>query len=220
MSGSVRKRADKIVFLLSDFYGLNPWNWHTKRNPFQVLIGTVLSQRTSDPKTDKAAKKLFSRFPTSDRLAKASTRDIEALIKPANYCKTKAFRVKEISRILVERFSGKVPDNMKDLLSLPGVGMKTAGCVMVYGFRKPAMPVDTHVHRISNRLGLIKTSSPEESERELWKVIPARHVMNYNQLLVKHGQTICRPIKPLCYKCPVAGLCNYEPKTPKPDVRK
>lgn len=211
-----KSRAGKIILALAKEYGLDPWNWHTRRNPFQVLIGTVLSQRTADPKTDEAARGLFSRFPTPERLAEAPAEEVEKLVRPANYYRTKARRVREISRILVERFSGRVPGNMEGLLSLPGVGRKTAGCVMVYGFGRPAMPVDVHVHRVSNRLGLVKTKTPEESERELWKVVPARHVIHYNQLLVKHGQAVCRPVKPLCYKCPVSKLCDYLPKTPGP----
>ena len=219
MSYAARKRAEKIVISLSREYGLDPWNWHTRQNPFQVLIGTVLSQRTADPKTDLAARSLFSRFPTPKKLASAPLKEIQKLVRPANYYRTKAHRVREISRMIVERFSGRVPDSMEELLSLPGVGLKTASCVMVYGFGKPAMPVDTHVHRISNRMGLIRTRTPEESERELWKVIPSRYVMQYNELLVKHGQSTCSPIRPLSYRCAVAKLCDYQPKTPEPGRR-
>lgn len=206
-------RAEKIILTLSREYGTESWNWHTRRNPFQVLIGTVLSQRTADSRTDKAARNLFSRFPTPEKLSKAPLKEIENLVRPSNFYKTKAIRVKEISKILVERFSGKTPDNMEELLTLPGVGRKTANAVILYGFGRPALVVDVHVHRISNRLGLIRTKTPEESESKLWKAVPEKHITHYNELLVKHGQTICRPITPLCYKCPVIGLCHYEPKT-------
>ena len=203
-------RSEQILEILTDTYGANPWNWHTRQTPFQVLIGTVLSQRTRDEKTDEAAKALFSHYPSPKTLASASQEHIASLIRPANYYNTKAARVKEISRIILEKYAGKTPDTIPELMQLPGVGRKTAACVMVYGFRKKALPVDTHVHRISNRIGLIDTQTPEESENELWKVIPDRYIMIYNELMVKHGQNICKPIRPQCPKCPIVELCEYE----------
>ena len=193
-------------------YGTRPWNWHTRQTPFQVLIGTVLSQRTRDEKTDEAAKALFSRFPSAETLASAPEEEIATLIRPANYYNTKAARIKEISRIILKKYSGSTPDTVAELMQLPGVGRKTAACVMVYGFRKRALPVDTHVHRISNRIGLIQTQTPEESEKELWKVVPEDYIMHYNELMVKHGQNICRPISPRCEKCPIVGYCKYGSK--------
>jgi endonuclease-3 len=203
------KRVGEILDILTATYGTRPWNWHTRQTPFQVLIGTVLSQRTRDEKTDEAAKALFSSYPSPETLASAPVEEIAKLIKPANYYNTKALRLKEISQILLEKHSGNTPDTIAELMRLPGVGRKTAACVMVYGFGKQALPVDTHVHRISNRIGLIKTQTPEESEEELWKVIPEKYIMVYNELLVKHGQNICRPISPLCPKCPIVELCEY-----------
>jgi endonuclease-3 len=202
-------QTEKILETLAETYGTNPWNWHTRQTPFQVLVGTVLSQRTRDEKTDEAAKALFSRFPSPETLASAPEEEISNLIRPANYYNTKAARIKEISKIILEKYTGNTPDTIDELMQLPGVGRKTAGCVMVYGFRKKALPVDTHVHRISNRIGLIQTQTPEESEKELWKVLPEDYIMHYNELMVKHGQTICKPISPLCHECQIVELCGY-----------
>ena len=205
----VDNQTEKILEILAATYGTNPWNWHTRQTPFQVLIGTVLSQRTRDEKTDEAAQALFSRYPTPEMLASAPEVEIASLIRSANYYNTKAARIREISKIILEKYSGNTPDTVSELMQLPGVGRKTAACVMVYGFGKKALPVDTHVHRISNRIGLIRTQTPEESEKELWKIVPERYVMFYNEFMVKHGQNICRPISPLCPECPIVELCEY-----------
>ena len=205
-------RIKQILRLLVERHGTNPWNWHTRQTPFQVLIGTVLSQRTRDEKTDEAARALFSRYPSPELLAWAPEEEIAKLIRPANYYKTKAVRIRAISRILVEQFGGKTPETISELTRLPGVGRKTACCVMVYGFGKPALPVDTHVHRISNRIGLIQTRTPEESERALLKLVPEKYLMVYNELMVKHGQSICRPINPQCPHCPILEYCDYGAK--------
>ena len=205
-------RTERLLKILAATYGTRPWNWHTRQTPFQVLIGTVLSQRTRDEKTDEAAQALFSRYPSPDTLASAPEEEIATLIRPANYYNTKAARIKEISRIILKKYSGSTPDTVAELMQLPGVGRKTAACVMVYGFRKRALPVDTHVHRISNRIGLIQTQTPEESEKELWKVLPEDYIMHYNELMVKHGQNICRPIGPKCQECPIIEYCRYGSK--------
>jgi len=202
-------RVEKLLETLAATYGTNPWNWHTRQTPFQVLIGTVLSQRTRDEKTDEAAKALFCRYPSAEMLAAAEVEEIARLIRPTNYYNTKAQRIKEISIIILEKHSGNTPDTISELIRLPGVGRKTAACVLLYGFKKQALPVDTHVHRISNRIGLIETRNPEESEEELWKIVPEKYIMVYNELMVKHGQNICRPISPLCQKCPIVQLCEY-----------
>jgi endonuclease-3 len=201
--------AVKILRLLAARYGNDPWNWHTQQTPFQVLIGTVLSQRTRDEKTDAAARALFSRYPSPETLAGAEVEEIEKLIRPVNYYRTKAKRIHDICAILLARHNGRTPDTIAELMKLPGVGRKTASCVMVYGFRRPALPVDTHVHRIANRIGLVRTREPEETERALCEVLPERHLMSCNELMVKHGQTICRPRGPKCEGCPLAGACLY-----------
>jgi endonuclease-3 len=206
---SVKDRLRQILGILIERYGTRPWNWHTRQTPFQVLIGTVLSQRTRDEKTDAAARALFSRYPSAAELASARVEEIETLIRPVNYYRTKARRIREISTVLLENYCGKTPETISELIRLPGVGRKTACCVMVYGFGKPALPVDTHVHRISNRLGLIRTRSPGESERALMALVPEEYLMNYNELMVKHGQSICKPIGPRCHSCPVVRLCEF-----------
>jgi endonuclease-3 len=203
------KQIEKILEILTTTYGTNPWNWHTRQTPFQVLIGTVLSQRTRDEKTDEAAKALFSRYSSAEMLAAADVEEIARLIRPANYYNTKALRIKEISNIILKKHSGNTPESMFELMGLPGVGRKTAACVLLYGFKKQALPVDTHVHRISNRIGLINTQTAEKSEGELWKVIPEKYIMFYNELMVKHGQSICKPIGPRCQECPINELCEY-----------
>ncbi|HYR02381.1 MAG TPA: endonuclease III [Syntrophobacteria bacterium] len=201
--------AVKALRLLAARYGNDPWNWHTQQTPFQVLIGTVLSQRTRDEKTDAAARALFFRYPSPEALAVARVEEIEALIRPVNYYRTKAKRIHDIGIILLARHKGRTPDTIAELMNLPGVGRKTASCVMVYGFGRPALPVDTHVHRIANRIGLVRTRVPEETERALCEVLPGRHLMSCNELMVKHGQTICRPRSPKCGECPLASVCLY-----------
>jgi len=178
------------------------------RSPFEVLITTVLSQRTRDENTDRASKALFSKYKTPERLAGAGTGQIEWLIRPSGFYKVKAKRIKEISRIIVDRFGGKVPRRMEELLSLPGVGRKTANCVLVFAYRKPAIPVDTHVHRISNRLGLVRTKTPEKTEIELLKKVPKRYWLDLNELFVTHGQNVCLPRKPRCSLCPIEKYCK------------
>lgn len=177
------------------------------RDPFRVLIATVLSQRTRDEVTDRATEKLFKKFGTCSAIASADVRDIEELIQEVGFYRIKAPRVKEIARMIDNDFKGKVPADMESLLSLPGVGRKTANCVLVYGFGMDAVAVDTHVHRISNRLGLVRTGAPEETETELRRVLPKRHWRNMNELLVRFGQDICRPVGPKCSLCPISDLC-------------
>ena len=172
-----------------------------------MLIATVLSQRTRDEVTDRAAEKLFAKYGSPGALAQADVVDIEKLIRAVGFYRVKAPRVKEIARIISNDFKGKVPDDMDTLLSLPGVGRKTANCVLVYGFGKDAIAVDTHVHRISNRLGLVNTKTPEETEVRLKEVLLKRHWRHINELLVRFGQDICRPVAPRCGACMLAELC-------------
>ncbi len=188
----------------------------SRENPFQVLISTVLSQRTRDENTERASERLFSRYKTPEQLSRAPPKKIESLIKPSGFYKTKALRIREISRILVEKYKGKVPHDFQELMSLPGVGRKTANCVLVYAYRFPAIPVDTHVHRLSNRMGFVKTKTPEKTETELVKVIPQKYWVDFNELFVKFGQRVCQPIRPLCWKCPIVRLCDYPNKNLNP----
>lgn len=176
-------------------------------DPFFVLISTVMSHRTRDDVTYPAARKLFERFSTPEEMVKAEVNEIETLIKDVGFYRVKSGRIKEISRILLEKYNGKVPDDMETLLELPGVGRKTANCVLAHAFLKDALAVDTHVHRISNRLGLVETKIPEETEIELKKILPQRYWRHINLLLVKLGQNICRPISPRCEICTLNDMC-------------
>ena len=178
------------------------------KDPFRVLISCLLSLRTKDNVTLKASKKLFSVAKTPEELLKLSTKKIEELIYPVGFYRVKAKRIKEISKILIEQFGGKVPDSLDELLTLPGVGRKTANIVITQGFNKYGIAVDTHVHRVSNRLGLVKTKTPEETEIELRKIIPKKYWIEFNDLFVSFGQNICTPISPKCSICPINKYCN------------
>ena len=202
----------KIIKLLEKDY---PINFYSGKNPFNVLISTILSQRTRDENTLKASNKLFSKFPTAKKIANADISKIKKLIKESGFYNVKAMRIKKVSRILLNKYNGKVPHELDKLLELPGVGRKTANCVLVYGFNIPAIPSDTHVHRVSNRIGIVKTKIPEQTEYELMKKVPKKYWININELFVKHGQTTCNPIKPKCDKCSIRKLCDFSKNLPK-----
>lgn len=178
-------------------------------DPYKILIGTILSARTRDETTTNVIKMLFSKFKNPEELSRANLKEIKELIQKIGFYNVKAARIKEVSKILVEKYNGKVPPNLEDLLSFPGVGRKTANCVLVYGFRKPAIPVDVHVHRISNRIGIVKTKKPEETEIVLQKSIDRKHWIAVNETFVVFGQNICLPIKPKCNVCRLTKLCKY-----------
>jgi len=178
-------------------------------SPLSILIGTILSARTRDENTSAVVKKLFSRYKTAHALANARVSDVEKIIKSTGFYHVKAKRIIEVASIIDLKYSGKVPQTLEELLELPGVGRKTANCVLVYAFDKPAIPVDTHVHRISNRLGLVSTKTPEETEIELMQKVPKKHWIRINDTFVMYGQNICKPISPTCKICQVKGECYY-----------
>jgi endonuclease-3 len=177
--------------------------------PLSILIGTILSARTRDENTSTVVKKLFSTYNTARSLARAKVSDIEKIIKSTGFYHIKARRIIEVASIIDLKYHGKVPDSLNELLKLPGVGRKTANCVLVYAFEKPAIPVDTHVHRISNRLGIVETKTPEETELELMKKIPKKYWLQINDTFVMYGQNICKPISPMCNVCQIAKECKY-----------
>ena len=197
--GTADKRATALARLQDSEEG----------DPFRILIGTILSHRTKDENTTRATENLFSRYKTPAELAGADPRTVRRLIRPSGFYNMKAKNVITASKQLVEEFGGVVPDNEEDLLKLRAVGRKTANCVLVYAFNKPAIPVDTHVHRISNRLGLVKTGKPEDTEAELVRTVPKRYWIELNDLFVRFGQTTCKPIGPKCGVCTLAGACDY-----------
>jgi len=178
-------------------------------NPFTILIGTILSARTKDENTAKVVKKLFAEYKTAKDLAGAKTRDVEKIIKSIGFYHVKARRIIDVAKIIESQYKGKVPDNLDQLIMLPGVGRKTANCVLVYAFEKPAIPVDIHVHRISNRLGIVETKTPEETEFELMKKIQKKYWLKVNDTFVMYGQNICKPISPMCNVCKIKKLCKY-----------
>lgn len=200
------ERVDLIMERLQQQYDLRVFE---DGDPYRVLIRTILSQRTRDDNTDRASAQLFSKYHSMNEIAEADPALLEPLIRPAGFYHVKAQRIVEVSRKLRDEFKGQVPEDMKGLLALPGVGRKTANCVLVYGFQKPAIPVDVHVHRISNRLGLVDTKHPEETELELERLVPREYWIELNDLMVQFGQTICRPQSPRHEECPLQELCDY-----------
>ena len=179
------------------------------RGPFSILIGTRLSARTKDESTSRIVKDLFKVYKNSRQLANAKIKDVEKIIKSIGFYHVKARRIIEVAKIIDSKYKGKVPDNLEKLIELPGVGRKTANCVLVYAYEKPAIPVDIHVHRISNRLGLVQTKTPEDTEFELMKIIPKNLWLDINETFVKYGQNICKPISPMCDVCRIISSCSY-----------
>ncbi|HXG74536.1 MAG TPA: endonuclease III [Candidatus Nitrosotenuis sp.] len=178
-------------------------------DPFAILIGTILSARTKDENTTRVVRELFSKYKTPQALASAKVKDVERIIKPIGFYHVKSRRIIDVAKIIHTKYGGVVPDNLDALVGLPGVGRKTANCVLVYAFEKPAIPVDVHVHRISNRIGLVKTKTPEETEFELMKKIPKKYWLQINDTFVMYGQNICKPVFPMCHVCKIKKLCSY-----------
>ena len=177
--------------------------------PFSILIGTILSARTKDESTTKVVKVLFSKYKNAKALANAKIRDVEKIIKPIGFYHVKSRRIVEVAKIIDSQYKGVVPEDLDTLVKLPGVGRKTANCVLVYAFEKSAIPVDIHVHRISNRLGLVETKTPEDTEQELMKKIPKKFWIEINDTFVMYGQNICKPISPMCDVCKIKKSCKY-----------
>ena len=177
------------------------------RDPFRVLIACILSLRTQDTTTGPASDRLFAAAATPQTMLGLTARRIERLIYPVGFYRTKARVILGICRDLIERFEGCVPETIDELLTLNGVGRKTANLVVTMGYNKPGICVDTHVHRISNRWGYVKTRNPEETEMALRAKLPRRYWIGYNDLLVSFGQNICVPISPRCSTCPITTLC-------------
>jgi endonuclease-3 len=177
--------------------------------PFEVLVSTLLSLRTKDEVTSEAARRLFEKATTPAQLLALGEQETAKLIYPVGFYPTKARRLMDISRIIIDEHGGQVPDTIEALLTLPGVGRKTANLVLVEGFKKDAICVDTHVHRISNRIGYVKTKTPDRTEMALRKKLPRRHWVRYNELLVAFGQVVCRPVSPFCSRCPVEEMCAH-----------
>jgi endonuclease-3 len=179
-----------------------------RHTPFRILVACILSLRTQDATTGPAAARLFALADTPEAMLRLTASEIERAIYPVGFYRTKSRVVQAISRELLDRFGGRVPDDIDALLTLPGVGRKTANLVVTIGYGKPGICVDTHVHRISNRLGYVRTRTPDETETALRRTLPRRYWIGYNDLLVTFGQNVCTPLSPKCSLCPVRALCR------------
>ncbi|MBA7649743.1 Endonuclease III [subsurface metagenome] len=179
-----------------------------RTSPFRVLVGVLLSSRTKDDTTGPAADRLFAAAPIPEKIAALSEERIEKLIFPVGFYHTKARHLKKTARMLLERFDGKVPQTIQELLSLPGIGRKSANLILAVAFGIPAICVDTHVHRIANRWGYVKTNDPYQTETALREKLPKRYWIEINRLLVIYGQNVCTPISPYCSACRIEKYCG------------
>ena len=180
----------------------------TERDPFKVLISCILSLRTQDKTTGEASERLFKLAGDMKSLSTLSSSTIEKTIYPVGFYKTKAVRIKDLCIVLINDFNSKVPDSLDELLTLKGVGRKTANLVITLGYKKPGICVDTHVHRITNRWGFVRTTTPDKTEFALRENLPRKYWLTINGLLVAFGQGICRPISPFCSKCNINEFCK------------
>ena len=181
---------------------------HYVETPFTVLISCILSLRTQDRTTNAASERLFAIAATPQKMLATPAHVIEKAIYPVSFYRVKTKSIHAISEKLLKDFGGQVPSNLEDLLQLPGVGRKTANIVVTLGFRKPGIAVDTHVHRISNRLGYVRTKTADQTEMALRRKLPPRHWITFNDLLVTYGQNLCKPISPFCSRCKIAKFCK------------
>ena len=209
--GNIIEKMEKVLYDKKPyrFTALKQLQAEESGDPFKILIGTILSSRSRDENTTKVVKKLFKRFRNAKELAEGNMEEVKQIIHSIGFYNVKAKRVIEVSQLIVKKFNGKVPNCIEKLLELPGVGRKTANCVLVYGFNKPAIPVDTHVHRISNRMGLVNTKTPEKTEAELSNIIDRKHWIKLNNTFVMYGQNICLPVTPNCKLCELKKMCKF-----------
>jgi len=204
---------DKVLTLLKK----ESSNWNVpivtqvaqrSRDPFHVLISTLLSLRTKDVVTTEASRRLFHKANSPQSMLQLSAEKIQKLIYPVGFYKRKAENILRVCRILIEKYNSRVPDNLNELLTLPGVGRKTANLALTLGYGKPGICVDTHVHRVSNRLGYVRTKTPEQTEMALREKLPQKWWIPINDIFVAFGQTLCKPISPWCSRCAVEKLCE------------
>lgn len=220
------KHLDKIIILLKEEIKQfkNPIAaeiGERTKDPFLVLISCILSLRTKDTTTGPASKRLFDLADNPKDMLKLSKKQIEKAIFPVGFYPTKAKWIKQVCKILIKNYNGKVPDKEEELLKLPGIGRKCMSITMCYGFFKSGyLAIDTHCHRIPNRLGWIRTKNPEQTEKELKKILPKKYWRDFNDLFVTFGQNICTPIKPHCWKCPITKYCKYYREVYLPSISK
>lgn len=212
------KNVDKIIKELKKDYTIDYFAEKHGREPFKVLVSCIISLRTKDTVTYPAAKRLFELADTPKKMMNLKEKQIADAIYPAGFYKTKAERIKQISKELYEEHNSKVPDSIEGLVEFKGVGRKTANIVMVYGHNMPAVPVDVHVHKISNRLGWVQTKNPDQTEIALREKLPKKYWYEINELFVRHGQNICFTRNPRCDKCKISKYCkrvNVKTKYPQ-----
>lgn len=178
-------------------------------DPFQVLFATIISQRNRDELTEVVATRLFKKYPDVNSLAEADPKEIAKLIYPTGFYQVKGIKIVAAAKAIKERFDGQIPKTMEKLLSLPGVGRKTANCVLTFGYKLPAIVVDTHVFRITQRLGWISAQNAEEAEFKLQKIVPKKWWADLNRVIVQHGRAICKPVGPRCTECPILAYCPF-----------
>ena len=209
--GSIIKKMERVLYDKKPYRltALKQLQEEELGDPFKILIGTILSSRTRDETTTKVVKTLFKQFKNAKELAEGNLEEVKQIIHSIGFYNVKAKRIIEVSQLIVKRFDGKVPNSIEKLLELPGVGRKTANCVLVYGFNKPTIPVDTHVHRISNRIGLVNTKTPEKTEIELNNIINKKYWLRLNNIFVMYGQNICLPVAPKCELCELKKMCKF-----------
>jgi endonuclease III len=206
------KNIDKILHTVQKAVGkydipvLEKFNEMT-HDPYWVLISCILSLRAKDETTEKVARALYSAAPSPEQVLKIPVKKMEKIVYKSGFYKVKAGNVLNITRIILEKYKGTVPDNIDELLTIKGVGRKTANLVVTVAFNKPGICVDTHVHKISNRWGYVKTKNPDETEMKLREILPQKYWIKYNMLLVLFGQNVCLSVSPWCSKCPVAAQC-------------
>ncbi len=213
------KRITAIIEILDATYDPGKLAAEFYNKPYEVLVSCVLSQRTRDENTFVASKALFKLARTPKGMTRLTQKQVEKAIHAAGFYREKAKNILDLSNTLVTEFGEKVPDTLEELLTLRGVGRKTANIVLTLGFGIPAIAVDIHVHRISQRLGLMKTKTPDETEFELVKIIHYEHWLRFNGLLVSHGREVCKPITPQCHRCPIEKYCD-KIITPNPPRKK
>ncbi|MBU0758521.1 MAG: endonuclease III [Nanoarchaeota archaeon] len=206
------KDIDKIVALLNKEYSIRDFPTNRIDDPYYVLISCLLSLRTKDAVTFGAAQRLFDLAKTPAEMSRLSDGQIKNAIYPVGFYNNKTKIIKNISQVLIDEYGSKVPDEIDELVKLKGVGRKTANLVVTQGYGKPGICVDTHVHRISNRIGWVKTKTPDDTEIELRILLPKRHWKDINELLVKHGQNVCMPRGPKCNRCVIEKYCGFEEK--------
>jgi len=206
-----KEKIERSLKILSKIYNSNEKTtlnrMRKKPDAFKILISCLLSLRTQDKNTEKASAKLYEVATTPKEISQLPIKKLEKLIFSSGHYKKKARVLQSVSKELINRFDSKVPNTREKLLSIKGIGPKTANIVLAFAFGKDVIPVDTHVHRIPNRLGWVKTKTPEQTEAELERVLPKKHWREFNAIFVQFGQTICQPISPWCSKCPINEYC-------------